>query len=355
MSCFIYRTHLLNMRVVLLRFPHLAEQTLQKLDNEGLAKSREVEQFWQRFIDKRDYPWLRIVNIPTLLVNGNSYLHLAAEHGQINLFEMTFGGEDKIIPKNNLTRGKRRMNIVSMSLKKSLEVAIDLNRRNKSGLTPFHLACKHGHSEIAETLMNNPFHPKIYLNVKDSLGTTAFHYACMEGHFKIAEIIINNSSKLKIDLSAKDNGDSTAFWLACYHGQVEIAEMMLENSSRIEMDWDGKNICGTTAFITVCGKGHLKLAEMMMNKSVSLKIDLNNKTSCNRKTAFHFACSGGNSAIQRVNCLRVVEMLIEQSEYHKIDLTAKDRYGRNGYQMAEKWKITEVINLIKFEKPSLVV
>ena len=331
----------------MLRFPHLAEQTLQKLDNEGLAKSREVEQFWQTFIDKRDYPWLRIVNIPTLLANGNTYLHLAAERGQINVFEMKFNGQDKIIQKNNFACSKGGMSIVSMSLKKSLEVTIDLNRRNKSGLTPFHLACKYGHSEIAEMLMNNPFHPKIYLNIKDSLGTTAFHHACMEGHSKIAKIIIENSSKLKIDLSAKDNGDSTAFWLACYHGQVEIANMMLNNSSRIEMDWDGKNICGTTAFISVCGQGHLKLAEMMINNSVSLKIDLNNKTSCNEKTAFHFACSGGKSAI--------VEMLIERSECHKIDLTAKDRFGRNGYQMAEKWKNTEVINLIKFEKPSLVV
>ena len=306
--------------------------------------------FWQIFVDKRDFLWLRIVNIPTLLANGNTYLHLAAEHGQINVFEMKFNGEYKIIAKNDLARSKGRMNIVAMSLKKSLEVTIDLNRRNKSGLTPFHLACQYGHSEIAEMLINNPFHPKIYLNIKDSLGTTAFHYACMEGHSKIAEIIINNSSKFKIDLSAKDIGDSTAFWLACYHGQVEIAKMMLDNSSRIEMDWDGKNICGTTAFQSVCGKGHLKLAEMMINKSVSLKIDLNNKTSCNGKTAFHFACSGGKSAIQRVNCPRIVEMLIEQSECHKIDLTAKDRFGKNGFQMAEKWKNTEVINIIKFLK-----
>ena len=76
------------MKVVLLRFPHLAQQVLQKLDSEGLAKSREVEQVWQKFIDERDYPWLRIVNIPTVLAKGKTYPHLAAEHGQIEAFEM---------------------------------------------------------------------------------------------------------------------------------------------------------------------------------------------------------------------------------------------------------------------------
>ena len=65
---------MLNMRVVMLRFPHLAKEILQKLDNKGMAKSREVEQFWKQFIDERDYPWLRVVNIPSILTSGNTYL-----------------------------------------------------------------------------------------------------------------------------------------------------------------------------------------------------------------------------------------------------------------------------------------
>ena len=77
-----------HITVVMLRFPHLAEQILQKLDNQGLAKSRKVVQAWQKFIDERDYPWLRIVNIPTVLAKRKTYLHLAAEHGQIDAFEM---------------------------------------------------------------------------------------------------------------------------------------------------------------------------------------------------------------------------------------------------------------------------
>ena len=86
---------------VLHRFPHLAEKILQKVDNQGLAKSREVDQVWQIFIDERDYPWLCIVNIPTVLAKGKMYLHLAAEHGQIEAFEMVLNEDNNADPKDN--------------------------------------------------------------------------------------------------------------------------------------------------------------------------------------------------------------------------------------------------------------
>ena len=73
------------MEEIIFRFPHLAKNTFQKLDNESLAKSREVEKCWQNFIDEKKYLWLRIVNIPTILQNGNTYMHLAALFGQTDI------------------------------------------------------------------------------------------------------------------------------------------------------------------------------------------------------------------------------------------------------------------------------
>jgi hypothetical protein len=53
---FLYRTQLLLvMRDLILRFPYVAEQIFQQLNNEDLAKSREVERLWQKFIDERNY------------------------------------------------------------------------------------------------------------------------------------------------------------------------------------------------------------------------------------------------------------------------------------------------------------
>jgi ankyrin repeat protein len=271
------------MRVVMLRFPHLAEQILQKLDNEGLAKSREVQRCWQKFIDERDYPWLRIVNIPNVLPKGNTFCHLAAKHGQIDVFEMLLNEDNNIDQKNDwdetpfiVACSKGRMNIVAMLLKKSDGLKINLDQRtnyndcatrtHQSGVTGFHLACLNGHSEIAEMIMNASSRLKINLNIKDKWGATEFLLACMMGHAKIAKTIINNSSKLKIDLSTKEYGQKDKMF----------------------------------------------------------------------------------------NSARVVEMLIEQSECHKIDLTTKNECGENGYQIAEYYGNSEVMNVIKTKMPSLV-
>ena len=71
----------------MLKFPHLFEQTVCKLNNESLFKSREVARSWKYFINERNYPWLCIVNIPTILKHSNTYLHLTAETGQIDAFK----------------------------------------------------------------------------------------------------------------------------------------------------------------------------------------------------------------------------------------------------------------------------
>ena len=95
--------------------------------------------------------------------------------------------------------------------------------------------------------------------------------------------------------------------------------------------------------------GHLNIAEMVIDKSLSLKINLN--TTCSGGlTVFHLACLGSQSDTRT----KIVEMVIEMSEYHKIDLTAIEQMGMNGYQIAEYYKNTDVINLIKTNLPSLV-
>ena len=46
---------------------------------------------WKDFIDERNYPWIRIVKIPTNPnMDGNTFLHLSAKTGQIEIFEKLF-------------------------------------------------------------------------------------------------------------------------------------------------------------------------------------------------------------------------------------------------------------------------
>ena len=110
---------------LIIRFPHLPENIFQKLGSESLFKIREVTRCWQNIIDGRNYPWLRIVNIPTILKERNSYLHLAAKTGQIEGFKTALNQEE------------------------------DKNIKNELGQTSFHLACVNCRPKIVNLLMKS--------------------------------------------------------------------------------------------------------------------------------------------------------------------------------------------------------
>ena len=264
----------------------MAEKIFQQLDNKSLAKSREVESLWLKFIDQRNYPWLRIVNIPTILQNRNTYMHLAAQCGQTNMFEMILNEED------------------------------NKNAKNRFGVIPFSIACR-------------------------------------KGHLKIALILLKKADDLKIDLSAKCEHGSTAFYEACYNGHLQIVDMIMKSSVELNIDLNTKHIEGTTAFQRACWYGHSETVEIILKNSSNTKIDLNIKDD-EGLTPFHYVCKEGRDGSKKLeDCIRIVDMMIEQSEYVNLDLKAKDNNGRTGYQLAQKYRVTDVVNLIKTKMPCL--
>ena len=158
------------------RFPHIAEKIFEQLDNKSLTNCREVTKSWQNFIDEINIIWIRIVNIPTILSDGDTYLHLAAQTGQTEVF-----GE--ILDKEH-----------------------DKNPKNNWGWTPFHLACYYDQMLITGLLLRNSSKSvmSIDLNAKDNNGRTGFHIASSCGQLSIVETLLKNSSDLHIELNAKD-------------------------------------------------------------------------------------------------------------------------------------------------------
>ena len=210
----------MKMQVLMLKFPHLPEKIFQKLDSASLFKSREVANSWQNIIDGRNYPWLRIVNIPTILKERNSYLHLAAETSQIETFKTALNQEG------------------------------DKNIKNVRGETSFHLACKNGHFKIVQLLLKNN-DPEINFNAKDNSGITAFHLACRFGKLDVVKIFIEHAAALSIDLNAKSKSGVTAFHNACFCGHLDVVKIIMENAATLNIDLNTKD-SGYTPFILAC-------------------------------------------------------------------------------------------------------
>ena len=350
------RKQKLEMKALMIRFPHLMEQILQKLDNKSLVKSREVAKIWQEFIDETKYPWVRIVKIPTIRKDlPHTYLHLAAKHSQIGVFEEILDGEaDKSVVDDEgytpflIACLYGQIRIAEVLMTKSVELKIDLCRKSKWGITAFHLACISGNSELAEMIMNNSFiNPflRIDLNEKkpdDSM--TGFLYACRYGHKKIVLTIMKNSKIMNIELNTLNMFDYNALHLAILYGHEEIAKILMEKLTDLKFYMNGQTKRGNTAFHIACKSGSTSIVKIILNQSEYVDLSLKTK---HAETGFHFACQSGHT--------NIVEMLIDKSESINLDLTSTNRWDLTGFQIAVSNRQGNVIDLIKTKVPSLVI
>ena len=186
-----------------LRFPHLPEQIMEKLDFKSLANSRVVAKSWKQFIDEREHRFFKdeIADLKKKCISGETPFHWACIHGQAGLAE--------IIMKN------------------SAKLDIDLNAKDNCGMTAFHLACWHGHAKTVEIIMENSAKFNIELNAKDNDGWTAFHFvACMNSRTSIVDMLINNSESLKLDLTAKDKYGRNGFKCAQLYRQTDVVNLI---------------------------------------------------------------------------------------------------------------------------------
>ena len=279
---------------LILRFPHLAERILEKLDNQSLVRCRFVGQSLKDLIDDKNYPWKRIVQ-QKILKYGNSLLHAAVESCQSEMFQKMFNEETEKSPKNQWNE------------------------------TPFHFACKLGHFDIAEVIVKNSTKLNIDLNVKDCSGFTGFHLACNFGQTKVVELLIKNYSAKMISYGA------TGFELFCLEGQPET------DSDQLKIDFNIKDKYGWTGFHWACERDRIEIVELLIKNSAEKNIFLNAKDDFGWTTGFHLACKKGRK--------RIVELLINSPEC--LDLNAKSKDGRTGYQLAKIFSNFDIVELIE--------
>ena len=123
-----------------LRFPHLAKDIFNLLDDRNLAKSREGSKSFRKFIDDEKITWKRIKQKYPCR-DGQNLLHIAALTGQFETFEKLSEDESDINPKDAKER------------------------------TPLHFAAENGHFSICQWIISNVKDK----NPKDAQGWTPLH------------------------------------------------------------------------------------------------------------------------------------------------------------------------------------
>ncbi|VDH98310.1 E3 ubiquitin-protein ligase KEG [Mytilus galloprovincialis] len=224
-----------------------------------------------------------------------------------------------------------------------------VNKDNKSGQIPLHLACKNGHSTSAQLLLtkgafidktdkneNTPLdlacaggHSDTVVVLLSRNATikqrqqdlkTALHIVCRNGNKSIAKMLLDKNAKVNIrdtsgytplylasqkgcteivalllqhdaDVNIADNKGRTALFLSCEKKQREIADILLKHNARTLID----NEDGKHAIHRCCEVGSSEIIELLLSHGV----DINQRDS-HRSTPLHWACKKGHELIVKM-------------------------------------------------------
>ena len=95
---------------------------------------------------------------------------------------------------------------------------LEIDAKNKMGLTALAAAAFKGHVEIATSLIKAKADP----NAKNDSGQTALMFAALTGKVKMVEYLVSVGA----DANAKDKGGNTPLSLAKTQGAVEVVKVL---------------------------------------------------------------------------------------------------------------------------------
>ncbi|XP_078672542.1 uncharacterized protein LOC144911911 isoform X1 [Branchiostoma floridae x Branchiostoma belcheri] len=106
--------------------------------------------------------------------------------------------------------------------------SFDLNGKDKTGKTAFHIGAEHGKLEPVEYLIG----AGCDVNARSKDGSTAVHYASKNGHPEVLTKIIQAGA----EVNERDTDGKTPLHLSAEEGWIDIAEILLDNNADVNAD-----------------------------------------------------------------------------------------------------------------------
>ncbi len=158
-----------------------------------------------------------------------------------------------------------------------------VNAWYSDGLTPLHVAARHGHTEVAKILLEAG--ADVHAKVKD--GVTPLHWAAYYGHTKVVKILLKAGAKH----DARNDGGFTPLHQAALLGHTEAAKILLKAGAEV----NAKNKYGHTPLHLAALRGQAETIKLLLKAEA----EVNTKTK-NGFTPLHLAAEGGHTGAAKI-------------------------------------------------------
>ena len=237
-----------KMEDLLVRFPYLAGEIFDFLEDKSLASCQMVSRSWKDFCSPEKFFLIRIIN------------------GEVGYFHKLGDDWKKVFDKAKTETIMDLRHAVGQFYDKSDD---DLTYHN--GLTPSHVAAGTGNLELLKSIEkitknNNP---------KDGEGCTLLHYAAQNGHLNVLKYVMELVDNKNPECDENEDLQyTTPLEIAAYNENWEICEYMLENIEGILSPKTSNWKSEINPFFVAAKIGNLKLCKIIMENIDNA--DLNN-------------------------------------------------------------------------------
>ncbi|XP_033206704.1 protein fem-1 homolog CG6966 isoform X1 [Bombus vancouverensis nearcticus] len=171
------------------------------------------------------------------------------------------------------------------------------------GTTPLVIACRNGHYDVAEYLIEkcgaNVNQPGLVMFDGEMIERAPpLWCAAAAGHLVLVKLLVKNGARV----NATTKTLSTPLRAACFDGHLDIVRFLVDHGADIEM----ANRHGHTSLMIACYKSHLKIVKFLL----TLKANVNRK-SIKGNTALHDCAESGS--------LEVVKVLLKHGARMDVD------------------------------------
>ncbi|KAM3960417.1 LOW QUALITY PROTEIN: protein fem-1 homolog CG6966-like [Aphomia sociella] len=171
------------------------------------------------------------------------------------------------------------------------------------GTTPLVIACRNGHYDVAEYLIERckadiEQPGSVTFDGETIEGAPPLWCAAAAGHLPLVKLLVRAGA----NVNSTTRTHSTPLRAACFDGHYDIVKFLVENGADIEI----ANRHGHTCLMIACYKGHIRIAKYLL----SLNADVNRK-SVKGNTALHDCAESGS--------LHILKMLIGHGATMDVD------------------------------------